>query len=126
MDGISFKNAVLPANNDLANKKLSDKDIVNYVIDKKLEENSLARSPQQDTFAMSDKPLGIVATKISPKDVATGIGVATSILIGLKQLAQAGFDVWDTFVERFGKPKTPEEEQALRALLAPNTVNNAA
>jgi propanediol dehydratase large subunit len=126
MNGISLNNVAVPANNVEASRKLSDKDIINYVIDKKIEENSLERNPQQDCFAMSDNPkCFIAASKVSPKDVAAGIGVATSILIGLKQLAQAGFDVWDTFVDRFGKPKTPEEEQALRALLAPN-VNNAA
>jgi propanediol dehydratase large subunit len=126
MDGISLNNVAVPANNVEANRKLSDKDIINYVIDKKIEENSFERTPQQDSFAMSDNSKSfIAAAKVSPKDVAEGIGVATSILLGLKQLAQAGFDVWDTFVERFGKPKTPEEEQALREILAPN-VNNAA
>jgi hypothetical protein len=123
MDGISLNNAAVPAKNMEANKKLSDKDVINYVIDKKLEENSLARCPQQDTFTTGDNVKCLAAVKISPKEVAADIGAATSILIGLKQLAQAGFDVWDTFVDRFGKPKTPEEEQALKAILAPNTNN---
>jgi propanediol dehydratase large subunit len=123
MDGIALNNVAVPAKNMEADKKLSDKDIINYVIDKKLEENSLARSPKQDTFINDDNTKCLAAVKISPKEVAADIGAATSILIGLKQLAQAGFDVWDTFVDRFGKPKTPEEEQALKAILAPNTNN---
>jgi propanediol dehydratase large subunit len=128
MDGISVNNVAIPAKNVEANKPLTDKDIINYVIDKKIEENSLERTPQQDTFVAGSSVKSLAAVNVSTKDIATGIGTATAILVGLKQLAQAGFDVWDTFVERFGKPKTIEEEQVLRAILAPNVnkANNAA
>jgi hypothetical protein len=122
MNGISANNNISMRGNNNTPKLDPDKAFVNYVIDKAIEENTLARTPEQDTFVAGANVKGCFAPpkKIAVQDVTAGLGIATSVLIALKQLAQAGFDVWDTFVDRFGKPKSAEEEKALKAFLAPN------
>jgi hypothetical protein len=96
-----------------------DKEIVDYIVDKTVEKAKLVRTPETDEF--DSKPeMKLCASKIDANEITKGIGLATSVLIALKGLAQAGFDVWDTFVERFGVPESKEEEQALKAMLAPN------
>lgn len=75
----------------------------------------LERSPEMDMFASPR-----LCAKISPKDVQTGITSATAVLVALKALAEAGFDVWDMFVQKFGKPENKQEEKMLKAFLAPN------
>jgi hypothetical protein len=105
----------------LASKK-TDKEFVDYIVDKTIKQNSLARTPETDEFLPMQDECKYLGAAIKPKDVAAGIGTATSILVALKGLADAGFDVWDTFVERFGKPQTKQEEQVLKMMLAPKDI----
>ena len=80
----------------------------------------LERTPDTDDYQTS-----MLCASIKPKDVQTGLTSATAILIAFKALAEAGFDVWDMFTQKFGKPKNKQEEQALKAIFAPNPEGKA-
>ena len=68
--------------------------------------------PNQDEFNV-----GKCCYAISPKNIASGVIGLTAVVTSLKTLAQTGFDIWDEFTKRFGKPESKEEEQALKAAL---------
>lgn len=69
--------------------------------------NGLERSPEQDGFELQDTVLGAsngnVKQLISPKGAVEGISTMTAILVGLKELVNAGFDLNDLFKDRMGK-----------------------
>ncbi|MCM1338170.1 MAG: hypothetical protein NC191_00685 [Muribaculaceae bacterium] len=77
---------------------------------KQIESNNLERTPNCDEYFGA-------AYCFSPKTVANGVISLTAVVTALKTLAQTGFDIWDEFTKRFGKPESKEEEQALKAAL---------
>ena len=82
--------------------------------------NGLERSPEQDGFVLQDAVLGAsngnVKQFISPKGAVEGISTMTAILVGLKELVNAGFDLNDLFKDRIGK----NDDQNANAPKAPN------
>lgn len=115
MDKISANQQVLSTKNLSNEQKAEVRKAIVQQYQESAKENTLARSPQSDKFMMEDKCIGAVA--FSPKVITeTAIGI-TAMVTALQSLAKAGFDVWDMFISRFGKPESKEEEKALKAAL---------
>ena len=83
--------------------------------------NDLQRTPDNDCFVCNKKEdtFGSPAKIMASFNPAAAMATATGIIIAFEKLAEAGFKVYDMFVERFGKPANKEEEAALRAALEP-------
>ena len=94
----------------------------------KHKKNELQRTPNNDCFVcnnhedidnMGNGALGSPAKIMASFNPATAMAAATGLIVAFEKLAEAGFKVYDMFVERFGKPANKEEEAALRAALEP-------
>lgn len=72
--------------------------------------NGLERSPNQDEYSANNEKL--LCASISPKEAVEGISSVTAVLVALKGLVNAGFDLNDLFKDRFGNntEKTPQQK----------------
>lgn len=115
MDKVNMSNVGL---NNLTDTQKAEvrKAVVEHYKHKK---NDLQRTPDADCYVCNktEERLGSPAKVMASFNPAAVMATATGIILAFEKLAEAGFKVYDMFVERFGKPATKEEEMALRAAL---------
>lgn len=72
-----------------------------------------------DSFVGISKPNApVMASMIKPKDVINGIGIATVLLQGLKELSEKGYDLYVFWSDKFGGSKE-SEPQGITTVLEP-------